>query len=238
MRVTLDLDDARLQAALRDLSEKQVRTAASWALNDTAADVLSHVQERMEEVFDRPTRFAKNAFMVWRSRPGDLVAEVKERPSVGRRHFLKVQEVGGPRPQTGLEGMLNQTLAYDGYITATAPASGAKLNAYGNWSIGERNQALSAVQAQRDSKTNTTKDAKKRHRKRAGFFVPRADSRLSPGIWKRDADGTISKVLHFTRTVPVYDPRLGFLDGAEEVFAARLPDHLRRTLEKVAARGR
>ncbi|MDS9467339.1 hypothetical protein RGQ15_07095 [Paracoccus sp. MBLB3053] len=234
--LTINLDDRELQEHLARLADREVRTAASWALNDTAADVLTHVQTRMEEAFDRPTGFTKNAFMVKRARVSDLEAEVKERPSVGKRHFLKVQEHGGRRGRTGLEGLLDARLAYDGIITAVVPAGGAKLDAYGNWSTGERNQALSAVQAQRDQSTNTTAAARKRKRKRAGFFVPSAESKLSPGIWKRAPDGTISKVLHFTRSMPAYDQRLGFFDGAREVYEARLPAHLRRTIEKMAAR--
>ena len=234
--LTLTIDDRELQEHLSRLSDRQIRIAASWALNDTARDVLTHTQDQMDAVFDRPTRFAKNAFTVKGARPDNLEAEVKERPSVGRRHFLKVQETGGVRPRTGLEGLLDARLAYDGIITAVTPANGAKLNAYGNWDTGERNRALSGVQAQRDTATNTTVASKKRNRKRAGYFVPRAESKLSAGIWKRDADGTITKVLHFTKAMPTYSPRLGFLDGAADVYKTRLPDHLRRTIAKMAAR--
>ncbi|MBD9528390.1 hypothetical protein IB235_16355 [Paracoccus sp. PAR01] len=231
------IDDRALQESLRTLSDRKIRIASSWALNDTAKDVLTHVQDRMAEVFDRPTRFTLNAFTIRGARPDNLEAEVKERPSVGRRHFLKVQEHGGARSRTGLEGLLDARLAYDGIITAVTPASEARLDAYGNWSTAERNQALSAVQAQRDKTTNTTSASRRRNRKRAGFFVPSAESQLSAGIWKRASDGTISKVLHFTRAMPVYGQRLGFFDGAADVYQARLPDHLRRTIEKMAARG-
>lgn len=234
--LTLTLDDREMQAHLSRLSDRQVRIAGTWALNDTASDVLAHVQGRMRAVFDRPTPFALNAFKVKRARPDNLTAEVLERDSQGRRHFLKVQESGGVRGRTGLEGLLDARLAYEGIITAVTPAGGAKLNAYGNWDTGERNRVLSAVQAQRDTTTNTTKASRKRNRKRAGYFVPAAESRLSAGIWKREADGTISKVLHFTRAMPAYDPRLGFFDGAAEVYQARLPEHLRRTIAKMAAR--
>lgn len=234
--LTISIDDRQLRAHLDKLSGRRIRVAASWALNDTARDVLTHVQDRMDQVFDRPTRFTKNAFTVKGARPDSLVAEVKERPSVGRRHYLKVQESGGVRGRTGIEGLLDARLSYDGIIAAVVPAGGAKLNAYGNWDTGERNRVLSAVQAQRDTTANTTKASRKRNRKRAGFFVPRAGSKLSAGIWKRDADGTISKVLHFTRAMPTYDPRLGFFDGAAEVYGRKLPQHLRRTIEKMASR--
>ncbi|MFN3275457.1 MAG: hypothetical protein ACK41U_12355 [Paracoccus sp. (in: a-proteobacteria)] len=232
----ISIDDADLQRNLRQLADKDARVAASWALNDTAADVLKHVQERMDDVFDRPTRFTKNALMVWRAKPNNLEAQVIERPSVGRRHYLKVQEIGGQRGKTGLERLLGSRLAFDGIIQSAIPGKGARLDAYGNWSNGERNQALSAVRAQRDGATNTTAASSRRNRRRAGFFVPKPGSRLSPGIWKRAPDGSISKVLHFSAVAPVYDQRLGFQDGAEEVCRARLPEHLARTFERMVAR--
>lgn len=232
----LSVDDQEVQRALKNLSERDVKVAITWALNDTAEEVLKHVQDRIGQVFDRPTRFTKNAFTVRGARPSRLEAEVTERPSVGRRHYLKVQEFGGARGRTGLEALLSSRLAYDGSIQAAVPASGAKLDAYGNWSTGERNQALSAVQSQRDQTANTTDASKRRNRKRAGFFVPRQGSNLSPGIWKRNPDGSIQKVLHFTSVAPVYRERLGFFDGAAEVYADRLPGHLRRTLAKMVER--
>lgn len=232
----ISVDDRQLRANMRNLSEREAGWAGKFALDDTAADVLTHVQNRMDEVFDRPTRFTKNAFMVKKAHTRTLEAQVLERPSVGKRHYLKAQEFGGRRGQTGLEGLLTYRLAYDGIITAATPASGARLNAYGNWDTGERNQALSAVQAQRDKTTNTTAASRKRRRRRAGFFVPRQGSRLSPGIWKRNADGSIQKVLHFTRAMPVYDERLGFFDGAEQIWRDRLPEHLRRTLARAVSR--
>ncbi len=234
--LTLNLEDAAFGAATQELGETGINQAAAYALTDTAQDVLDHVQGRMDVVFDRPTRFTKNAFMVWRATPKTLEAKVMERPSVGARHYLKVQEEGGTRGRTGLERLLDSKIAYDGDLRSVVPAAGAKLNAYGNWQTGERNRALSAVQAQRDSTANTTEASRKRNRKRAGFFVPRKGSQLSPGIWKRSAAGKITKVLHFTSLAPHYDRRLGFFDGAEEVRAARLPVHLARTLAKAAER--
>lgn len=234
---SIRVDDRELRRNLKQLADRDINTAASWALNDTATDVRDHIHDRIGKVFDRPTRFTKNAIAVIRgAKPGRLEAQVGERPSVGSRHYLKVQERGGQRGRTGLEGLLDSRLAYDGVISGVVPAAGAKLDAYGNWSTGQRNQALSAVQSQRDKTANTTAASKKRKRKRAGFFVPREGSKLSPGIWKREADGSISKVLHFTQSLPSYDKRLGFYDGAAEVYADRLPVHLRRTIAKMVAK--
>ena len=85
------IDDADLQRSLRQLADKDVRQTTAWALNDTAADVFKHVQDRMVQVFDRPTRFTKNAFMVWRAKHATLEAEVMDRPSEPRRVCRRLQ---------------------------------------------------------------------------------------------------------------------------------------------------
>ncbi len=239
--ITIGIDDRQLRQNLRDLADKDVRTAASWALNDLAVDVRDHMHSRMDLVFDRPTRFTKNAIPVLRgARPNRLEAEVGERPSVGGRHYLKVQERGGGRGMTGVEGLLSLNLPSELDIRAAIPATGspfeaAKLDAHGNWSTGERNQVLSALRAQRDATSNQTDKSKKRKSKRATYFAPKHG--LAPGVYRRrGADDIPVRVLKFSSKVPQYRKRLGFYDGAEEIWRKNLPHHLRRTLAKVAAR--
>lgn len=241
MADTFTLDASDFLRNIRVVERSQLPQATVWALNDTAQDILSHVQERMDVVFDRPTRFTKNALMVWRATKRTMRAEVKERPSVGRRHYLKVQEGGGARPQTGLERMLTSTLAWGGVLGAVVPAAGAKLNAHGNWSPGERNQAISAIQGWREvgySANTTAASAKRKKGRRAAYFVPRQGGKLSPGIWKRTGKGKserISKVAHFVSSAPVYRERLGFYDGAETVFADRFPVNFERAFARALA---
>lgn len=237
--LNMDIDPSDLARGLNDVERKQVPIATVWGLNDTASDVLAHMQSQMDVVFDKPTRFAKNAFMVWRATKATMMAEVKERPSVGARHFLKVQERGGARGQTGLEKLLDSRLNYDGQIVAVVPAAGAKLNAFGNWSSGERNKVLSAVQSQRDSQANSTDASKARSKSRVGYFVPRPGSKLSAGVWKRSGKkGSLTKILHFTTAMPTYDKRLGFYDGAQSVFDDQFPINFARTFQKAMATAR
>ena len=231
MSISFGLDTSAFQSAMKELSGRDVRIAVTWALNDTAADVHAHIKDRMGMVFDRPTRFTQNAFMVVKARPDTLQAAVQERPSVGSRHFLKVQERGGARGQTGFESLLSQKLAYAGVIQSIIPADNARLDAYGNWSRGERNQVLSALQAQGDASANTTARSKGRNRKRATYFVPK--SGLTPGIYKRTAQGQLGIVAVISDKVPVYQQRLGFFEGAEQVWRAKLPGHLARTVGKM-----
>jgi len=232
--LSISLDTREVSAALARLSGRDTNIAISWALNDTAKDVLDHFGSRMEVIFDRPTKFTKDALTISGASPQKLEAVVKERPSVGSRHFLKVQERGGPRPQTGLERLMKYRLAYEGSILSVLPAAGALLNSHGNWAVGERNRLLSSIQAQSDRMMNSTKVSKVKSKHAKQFFVPRPGSKLSPGVWKRTSrKAKLQKILHFSDSIPTYKPRFGFYDGAEEVFRDRLPGHLARTLEKM-----
>lgn len=210
----------------------QIPWVTVQALNDTALEGLEAVQDEMRARFDRPVNFTLNAFMVWRADKRTMMAMVKERPSVGRRHYLKVQGSGGPRPNTGLEKLVQSRLRYAGNITAITPASGAKLDASGNWSTGQRNRVLSAVQSQRDSTANTTAASRKRNRKRAQYFVPRPGSKLSPGIWERDGK-TIRKIVHFTQAVPTYRQSIDWRETVQRRTASAFARHFRARLAAI-----
>lgn len=237
------LDTKAFADDLRRLEQRQIPQAIAWALNDAAKDVLDHVQSRMDVEFDRPTRFTKNAFMVWRATRARLEAKVQERPSVGRRHYLKVQEHGGPRGQTGIEGLLSRNLAYDGILQSVIPTSGqrfggAKLDSFGNWSTGERNKVLSALRSQRDGSANETAASRARSRRRATYFIP-ARGGLVPGVWRRDGPDDIPvPVLWFSDRAPVYSARLGFYDGAAKVFNSAIGPRLTQAVNKALATSR
>lgn len=234
MDALLKFDVGPFTAALSALSGRDVQIAGVWALNDTAADVHAHIADRMEVAFDRPTRFTKNAFTVVKARQGHLEAAVEQRRMSGGRHYLRVQEEGGPRPQTGIEKLISRGLVHEGVIQAIIPGDGARLDAHGNWSKGEMTQVLSALKVQRDKTANETEASRKRNPNRARYFVPKRG--LTPGIYKKDRAGNIGIVAVFTAKVPVYQQRLGFYEGAAEVYAARMPQHLRRTLGRMIAK--
>lgn len=234
--VTISLDSVAFLRQLTNLEVTQLPKAGSLALNDTAYDVLKDLQGRMDVVFDRPTRWTKNAFTVQRATPETLEAQVKERPLVVGRHYLKVQETGGQRPQTGMEQRLSTSLAYNGILAAVVPATGARLDGFGNWSSGERNQVLSQLKAQKDSLSNETEASRKRKRNKPSpgrYFVPKSEK--VAGVYRRDENGKVTKVLNITDSLPSYTPRLGFYDNAAEIWAARLPYHLRRHLDGAVA---
>lgn len=228
---------------LSDIERKQLPFAAAVAVNKTAREVIAHLKERMEVVFDRPTPFTKNAFELKPAATRQSAeATVTEKPMQGRRHYLKVQELGGPREQTGLEKLLSMKAAWGGVIQSVIPATGstfdnARLDRYGNWSSGERNQVLSALGAQRDTRSNTTAASRKRAKSRATYFVPKHG--LAPGVYRRKAPGEIPvRVLKFSSDRPSYPKLLGFMDGTEEIFRQRIGENLTIALAQALASAR
>ena len=228
LRITHNVRDVTL--SLRRLSNEQLPAVTVGALNQTAYDALDAVKEEMVRVFDRPTRWTLNALMVWRATTDNPKAVVQERPSVGRRHYLKVQAHGGQRPETGVERLLKSNLAYSGFIAAVTPAKGARLDRYGNWSPGQRNQLLSGVGAQMDRAANTTAASRRRNKGRATFFVPKEGARLSPGVYSRKGD-KIEKVVHFTRSMPTYEKRIDLPSVIERKAAEVFETHFALRLD-------
>lgn len=230
---SLAIDPGPFTQAIRMLAERDIRIAATWALNDTADEALKSVQDRMNVAFDRPTRFTQNAFYATKARSSKLEAAVVERPTRAARDYLSIQEQGGPRPQTGFEAQLSRSLAYEGHIQSVIPADEARLDAHGNWSMGERNQVMSALKIQRDYASNATARSTLRGRKRGRvtYFVPQ--SGLHPGIYRKTADGSIGIVAVISDKVPVYQQRLGFYEETNRVYADRFAAHMSRTFSKM-----
>lgn len=232
MDIRMSIDTGPFALIMQQMADRDVRIAATWALNDMAEDIRLDVTQRMQVVFDRPTRWTLNAFEVGKANPTTLQAEVRQRAGSASRHYLRVQEEGGPRPQTGFEALLSRSLAYEGVVQSIIPADNARLDAYGNWSQGEKNRVLSDLQAQRDGTANSTVASRKRGRGRARYFMPKSGL-TGNAIYKREAGGQIGVVAVISAKVPVYQQRLGFFDNAGQLFAARMSDHLSRTMTKM-----
>jgi hypothetical protein len=214
MRPSFKLDDRhKFQKMLDQLADRDGRIAATWALNDTAKEVRDLIPTHMDKVFDRPKPWTKNAFHFRGARPDHLEVTLERKDAQSRRHFLEVQEGGGARPRTALEGRL--PLAAPDSAYAVIPADEARLDAHGNWSTGERNQRKGG----------------------ATYFVPR-NGGLSPGIFKRKANGDVGIVAIFTSKAPRYEARLGFYEMVAREFAQRLPAQMSRALSKMLARRR
>lgn len=204
---------AEVKAALGRLVKNQVPQATAWALNATAYDAFGHLQNTKREVFDRPKKWTLNAFYVWPAKKRNLKAIVQEKNSVGRKHHLKVLGAGGARPLKGFERLIAARTGIK--IGAALPAKGARLDQYGNWSDGQRNQVLSALGAQRDVgvTSNQTARSRARNRKRASYFVPKAGSKLAPGVYKREQGSRdLEMVLMLAPGTPNYRKMIDYHD--------------------------
>lgn len=237
VNVGLNMADVRaLQQKLKEIEDKRVPMMARWALNDVAFAVLAENRKLMERVFDKPTPFTLNAFYVRKATLSDLTAVVERKRAQAGRHFLEVQSDGGPRKKTGVERLFTQRLRYSGLIAAVLPTKNLKRNQYGNIASGVLNRIISGVQAQGDAAANTTADSRKRAnaggRRRAEYFVPRADSKLTPGVYERGSDRSIKKVLAFSEAAPNYSQRFPMEKHAREVASNAIDDAFTRAFQR------
>ncbi|WP_322893481.1 MULTISPECIES: hypothetical protein [unclassified Yoonia] len=213
---------------LGDMADNIVKRATVFALNDTAADILESNRDAMRSRFDRPTRFTQNAFIVWRANVKDAepFAEVRERPSVGSRHYLKVQERGGKRPLTGMDRAISAALPQASPV-GVIPTRFAKTDKSGNWSRAERRKSLAAVKQPGSIKA---------------LFVASEQTGargLPEGIYKRLQRGKgIRKIAHFEGADISYKPLLGFFEGGEQVWRRELDGHFDRIFTRLSNRQR
>lgn len=221
-----------------EVIERHLPQIEVWAVNWTAQDATDALRDRMQVVFDRPTRFTLNAFFVWRATKANRTAEVRRKDAQAGRHYLEVQNTGGRRGQTALEKLMSQRVVTDQIITAVIPTRSARLDAFGNWSSGERNQVLSELKAQRDRSANATNRsiARARRRGRAQYFVPKKS--IKGGVYKRDALGRVSKVATFASAAPRYDAVLDFEGVVAATYRERLAPNLRRAFDRAMSTAR
>lgn len=229
--IAITSDAERLVGVFGDVVQRQVPFALSLALTDTAHEARTAVQRNIDGVFDMPTPFTRNAFKVTPARKETLVAVLEQKEDNRRRDYLAVEEAGGARGQTGFERLLTRRVAFAGNIHSVLPGDNARLDKYGNWSAGERNQVLSALNAQRDPTANTTDaSAKRKKGKRLTYFVPQTG--LTPGIYSRNAAGDLGVVAIFSGAVPSYSPRLAFYETTAAAVLAKFgPNFERRFAE-------
>lgn len=220
--ITSNMPDvlARLEA----VSTRQLPFAMSRALNDTAEDVRQAEIAKMRSVFDRPTPYTLNAFQIKPSNKANLVAIVERKADASRRDYLTREAIGGPRNSTAIETLLRARLPYAGILTAILPADNARLDKYGNWSSGQRNEVISAIGAMRDSTSNRSATSLKRKKNPSKFFIP--SSGLPPAIYERTGKGHLKVILAFTATAPTYAPRFPFQETARATAETQFPLNL------------
>lgn len=273
-----------LQASLKDFSERRLNAAIATALTRTAVQVLDKTKSAMLTSLDRPTPYTVRQLKYVAATAAKPVAAVgfgvvgiedvhgnviryqdlgaSETPA-GR--YLHPQIHGGPRRNKPFENHLrNVGVLPSGW--QAVPGARAKVDAYGNQSIGEIKQILSwfdAAEMTAGSTQNMREKGRKKRikgtKKTAGFeyfVVPAGASRtfvrangktgshkMQPGIYRRTllAMGSrIEPVIIFVRSTQ-YRPRFDFYGIAmrerDQLLPVELNRAIRESAERLAAKG-
>jgi hypothetical protein len=127
-----------------------IRRAQLEALDRTALDVGAAERREIDDSFDRPTPYSRNAVFVQRTQGGVPEARVGLKDDAGGQRaasrWLGVGIEGGIRPLKSFEKSIRGLGVMDG-TQFVVPGRYARLDAYGNVSRGQIMQILSQLRA-------------------------------------------------------------------------------------------
>lgn len=187
-----------LKRSLGDMGRKQVPFAAAVAITRTAKAVEARIQRDMAGAFKPVSPYVTRATFATSATKASLTAAVglkDKKPAGGTAPALLLKEhfTGGLRGNKPFE----KAIAALGVMPAgyrAIPGRGIKLDAYGNPSRKEIGEMLGSLR----SRMQVWKGRGKRTELVGYFIVPvGAQSRLSPGIYKRVARGAIKAMFLF-----------------------------------------
>lgn len=205
--LTIKLDGfEEMKRKLSDMPRK-VEIAAQRALLKTAPVVKDAEVAEMQRVFDKPTRWTLGAMKVKATKKMEVQVGIIDPDGYYKRaaSYLGTQVGGGQRRMKAMEKSLqSRYLMPSGWFTV--PGEGAKMDAYGNMSVGQIRQILSWFDAAENWAGSTQnmgfagrEKRRKGTRTKAGFeyfvvmpngvrtFKGRRDTRAlkQPGIYQR-----------------------------------------------------
>lgn len=248
--IKVNVDISKASRLFDNLRKDQVPFATALALTRTAQYTAAQLSAKMDEVFDRPTPYTKNALYVKPATKQVQVATVKVKDEAFKGNpavrFLFPEISGGPRNLKGFEKLLQRSgVMPTGWYAI--PTSFAKLDQYGNVPASLINQILSQLQSARDSQANESaqKRFKRNQTKRTGrYFAVMPDTergRLKPGIYERLTGGfgsAVRPIFVYTRKTPTYSARYDFYGMARTVATERFPIEAQLAMEKAIATAR
>lgn len=230
---------------LLQLAARDIPFAIAVSLTKTAKEVQAAEIGEMQRAFDRPTPFALRGTFVKPATVQRQEARVwlKDDPlGVGTPaiKFLSPQIFGGERKHKRFEKAL---IAY-GLMPSdmfAVPGERARIDRYGNISLGQIVQILSALgAAERVSgftANRTARSAKRKGGRLVQYFAGRPGNGDGPlGIWQRVGKGA-RPVLIFVRK-PTYKPRFRWYEVADRVVSERYLPNLREAVQRQLGRQR
>ena len=238
--ISIRFDQSAMNRAFAEM-EKQVRFAASLAINRTAQEVKRELQGEMRSIFDRPTSFTMGSLRIIPATKQKLEATVwfKNPPRLGdSQHYLEPQVYGGQRPIKRFERWLQVA----GHLPAgwfAVPGPAARLDGHGNMSRGQIVQILSGLRAMPNPDANRphqyglTRGSRVR-RNMPVFVVIRPGGKLQPGVWQRGENRTFHQVLAFVQRV-FYRKRFKFAEVAQRVVERELARQFDKALQEARA---
>lgn len=257
-----------LQAELKDFSERRLKAAAATALTRTAVEVRNATQAALRTSLDRPTPYTVRQLRYTAAKADRLVAAVGFNIAPIQDVYGNVvsyQDLGSgetpagryltPQTDGGKRGIkrFERALQAVGLLPAgwqAVPGSRAKMDSYGNMSVGEIRQILSwfdAAELVAGTRQNMRAAGRDKRRKgtrtKAGweYFAVRPGSikgGLKPGIYRRTKmamGARIDPVVMFVRGAS-YRPRFPFYEIAQTVGNATLPREMERAIAESVAR--
>lgn len=257
MKVALKVPSAAQM--LRDVQtiDRNLRDARRRATNATARKATPVLQAEMRSVFDRPTRYALDAFrteFASASDPSASAAVMVKGPqdtrsggAVPPQSFLRAQILGGERRFKRSEAaMFKAGILPRGW--RIVPGKDARLDASGNMSAGQIVQIMSYLQVFRDGARRANSSERSRASRLRGtarqagskLFVIRPSDRggLPPGVYERQSAGTkfVGPVSGRPRPLMIfvsgaqYRRRFDFVGVLERHAEKAMPEELDRVL--------
>lgn len=212
---------ALVRAELNDLQKKHLLKAQLQATERTGRYVYGALRSEMEEVFDRPTRWALQGVQISKAtldRPVFTIW-INETPNKGIPgvKFLTPQIEGGSRNVKRFERALQtKGLMPAGWFAV--PGRQAPLDAHGNVPASFIVRMLSDLQAFGEQGHRANRKGERRGaRKTNYFFVPRKGSHLKPGVYWHMPGGLLGVVFIFVSRVS-YEKRYDFYGTGQRAF--------------------
>lgn len=257
----------QLKADLKDMSERRIRSAAATAMTRTAVKVRDRMKDELQQAFDRPTPFTTRQLLytpATADRPvaavGFNIAAIQDvhgnvvkykglaMGETPASKYLQFQTEGGQRSYKRFEKAL-QSVGVLPRGWYAVPGSRAKVDAFGNQSVGEIRQILSwfdaaeLVAGSRQNMRDAGRDKRRKGtRKASGFeyvaILPGARGGLRPGIYRRTfmaLGRRIEPVVIFVRGT-AYRKRFDFYNIAQQEADAMLPREFSRAINESRAR--
>lgn len=209
----LTANTAALERKLNNAVNSQIPYATSLALNETAKTMLAKNRQDMKLAFNNPTPFTLNAFYIQWASKNKPRAVIRRKEMVVGRHYLEVQDAGGPRGYKGFEKKAQTKIAWQGYIGAVTPTRAAPTNKSGKMSQGWLRKVETEVKFSADVAARINE--RKPGRKKTGYFIAAPTHPLGQGkrsgIYYRNAVGNAKKMLNFPQGgMPTYRRRTNF----------------------------